>query len=253
MASAVGSRAPHPARGVGTRGGPARRANRQQRSRPSEPGSGTGCPPRPCSHLTGYRFWGVLSPPRATAADRGYTSGRRHAARDGVDRDGRRPRARQASARRGRAGSPRGTASGDSRLARWARHATEVGSGLHAGSDGGGQRKRRRSASHLDRDRSLLRDGSRQALGADQARVRCHGERNRRPGCRSPDGDQAGLRCGRDRRVRQAARHQRRAPPQRRRRDLLLQLSRRSHAPDRARARRSGVRRVRCARPPQIS
>ena len=109
---------------------------------------------------------------RAAAAEgivRDRAARRRDAAPPVAHRNGRRARARPASARSGGPRPPRGRAGRDSRLARRTGYATAVGAAVHARAAGAdrdpGPGTRDPGPGRVDRDRPLLRDGPRQAMG----------------------------------------------------------------------------------------
>ena len=189
---------------------PARRPDGQQRSGPSEHRRGPRRPHGRHPHRPHDRLRRVLQEPGAA---------RRHEARAHAPAapDGPVQRRRRAFAAR-RISTP---------CSKW-RSSEGVERGLrpllHGRPRHAARKRRRLSCEQLqketardrrreDRDglRPLLRDGSRQALGAHRARLRRHGARQRREGHRSGGGDAALLRKGRDRRVHRAGHHRRRA------------------------------------------
>ena len=158
----------HPHR-VGRGGRPARGPDGQQRGRPSQPGRGRDRQAGPAADRRGDR--GRLVRRERDAARRlrrrtspppGARLGRRRARVDGPP---------QGADRAGR--QSRGRRRGDPRLHRRSGHQPRLGRGLHRGGRGLGRGADRHG------QRSLLRNGPRQARGANAARPRRAGRRAR--------------------------------------------------------------------------
>ncbi len=230
---ALGALAPHDADRLGARRRAARGADGQLRGRPPQPRRRRDRQAGPAAHRRGDRGRLVLRerhaarglPHRAPAPARARLGGRR-ARLDGPP------------ARADRAGRARGRARRrDPRFHRRPRHAPGLRRGLRGGGGGVGRRP------HRERDRPLLRDGPRQALGPDQARLRRARRRRGRVQRRQRRGRRPGrLRARRDRRVHQAdARGGGGAHPRRRQRGLLQLPARPGAAADAERSTRAST------------